>query len=306
MNKLTANFSLYTITFFAAVQYVFLANVPDSVSSFAFLSVTNLIGFLITLFVFSGELKRLDKDQILQAFVLSLELLGFNVFLLFGSRETDATTTACVLSTYFVFIVLILQLFFHEKPDLYKRIGIGVVFIGVFFMMNADIMALFNRGVLFLIISDVFFAMYLLTVERYASSSNPSIIAMGQTFFNFLIATLCFCAESAIFRTPFTLPRDPRFWGSVFFISFFIRGLYGIVQIYAQRFVSSLNVALIFSTEIIMTMFASPVLARVFHTEPETITPLRVLGAFVMVLGILLSDREVVESLRKEVTHGRA
>ncbi|MBO5564269.1 MAG: DMT family transporter [Lachnospiraceae bacterium] len=306
MNKLTANFSLYTITFFSAIQYVFLANVPDSVSSFAFLSVTNFIGFFITLSVFSGELKRLDKEQVLQAFLLSLELIGFNIFLLLGSRETDATTTACVLSTYFVFIVLLLQLFFHERPDRYKRIGILVVFIGVFFMMDADIMSLFNRGVLFLVISDIFFAAYLLTVERYASSSNPSVIAMGQTFFNFLIATVCWGIEAALLHVPFALPKEPKFWGSVFFISFFIRGLYGIVQIYAQRYVSSLNVALIFSTEIIMTMLFSPILARIFNTQPEVITPLRLLGALVMVFGILISDREVAEKLRKGIAHGQS
>ena len=47
MNKLEANISLLIITFFAAVQYVFLAWVPESVSRFAFLCVTNLAGFLV-------------------------------------------------------------------------------------------------------------------------------------------------------------------------------------------------------------------------------------------------------------------
>ena len=46
MNKLEANISLLAITFFAAIQYVFLANIPADVSSFAFLAITNLIGFL--------------------------------------------------------------------------------------------------------------------------------------------------------------------------------------------------------------------------------------------------------------------
>ena len=78
------------------------------------------------------------------------------------------------------------------------------------------------------------------------------------------------------------------------------------MQIYAQRYVSSLNVALIFSTEIIMTMLFSPILARIFNTQPEVITPLRLLGALVMVFGILISDREVAEKLRKGIAHGQS
>lgn len=305
MNRLTANFSLYAITFFAAVQYVFLANVPEDVSSFAFLAVTNLIGFIITFCVFFAELQRLDRKQILQSLVLSMELLGFNLFLLWGSRGVDATVTACVLSSYFVFVVLLSRLIFRQKADKGKYFSIVIVLLGVFFMMDADFMALMNRNVLFLVIADIFFAMYLLTAEKYASSSNPSILAMGQTFFNFVIALGCWGVESAVRGRPFSLTADPKFWGSVFFISFFIRGLYGIVQIYAQRYVSPLNVALIFSTEIIMTMLLSPLLSQLLGTRGEKITPLRVLGAVVMMCGILLADPAFADRLRRRFAHAK-
>ena len=303
MNRLTANFSLYAITFFAAIQYVFLSNVPESVSSFAFLAVTNLIGFIITFCVFFRELARLDRKQIGQALVLSLELLGFNVFLLQGSRGIDATVTACVLSSYFVFVVILSRLIFRKVAEKNQVLSILIVLLGVFFMMDANILGLMNRNILYLIIADIFFAAYLLTAEQYASSSNPSILAMGQTFFNFFIALICWAIEAAIRGTGLSMTTDPKFWGSVFFISFFIRGMYGIVQIYAQRYVSPLNVALIFSTEIIMTMLLSPVLARLLGTQKETITPLRVLGAAVMMCGILIADPAFVDRLRRRFAH---
>lgn len=290
MNRLTASFSLYAITFFAAIQYVFLANVPETVSTFAFLAITNLIGFLITFAVFFQELKRMDRKQVLQSFVLSLELVGFNLFLLFGSRGTSATVTACILSSYFVFVVIISRILFGEKPGGNKMFGIILVLFGVFLMMEANVRGMMNWNILFLLIADVFFAMFLLTTEKFASSSNPSILAMGQTFFNFLIAMGCWGVEMLVLRRGPSLPADPRFWGSVFFISFFIRGLYNVVQVYAQRYVSPLRVSLIFSTEIIMTMFISPVLARLFGSEADQITPFRVVGAVIMMIGILIAD----------------
>ncbi|MDY6432372.1 MAG: hypothetical protein SPK67_05940, partial [Synergistales bacterium] len=66
MNKIEANISLFAITFFASIQYVFLAGVPADLSHFAFMCITNLIGFLMTFAFFFGELFRLDAKQIIQ------------------------------------------------------------------------------------------------------------------------------------------------------------------------------------------------------------------------------------------------
>lgn len=299
MNKLEANISLFIITFFAAIQYPFLSAVPDSVSHFSFLCITNLIGFLLTFILFFSELFRLDRKQVKQSLSLSVLLFGFNVFLLLGSSGVGATVSACVLSAYFVFIPLLGLLLFHQKPDKNSLAAIGIVLVGLFFMMNADVQGLLDIHILYLVIADVFFALYILFAGRFTAGSNPSILAMGQMFFNFLFALLFWIGESFLTTQPMSLPSEPAFWGSVIFVSFFIRGLYGVVQIYAQRYVSPLNTSLVFSTEIIMTMIMSPVLTLLFGTEPENITPLKILGALIMVAGILASDNAVTEPLRR-------
>lgn len=305
MNKLEANVSLFIITFFAAIQYPFLLGVPDTVSHFAFLCITNLIGFLLMLAVFVSELFRVDKKQILQSLVLSLELFGFNVFLLLGS-SVGATVSACVLSAYFVFMPLLSFLLFDVKSDRMTLCAIGVVLAGLMLMMCDNLAGLRDIHFLFLVIGDVFFALYILTVGKYSAGSNPSILAMGQMLFTCLIALVFWLGESAIRKTVPSLPADSAFWGSAIFIGFFIRGLYTIVQMYAQRYVSPLNTSLIFSTEIIITMLMSPVLALLFRTQPESITPLRLSGAIVMVAGILLADPSVTGALKGRLGHEKA
>ncbi len=304
MNKLEANISLFIITFFAAVQYVFLAWVPESVSRFAFLCVTNLVGFLMTLAFFWGELFRLDRKQIGQSLALSAELVVFNVFLLLGVAGVGPTVTAAVLSAYFVFIVALSALLFRQRPNGASLWGSAVILLGLFLMMDADVMGLWNRNILYLIIADGVFALYIITAGLYASSSNPSILAMGQTFFCFLIA-LAFWAWEAVFNgVPFSLPVSPEFWGSVLFISFFIRGLYGVVQIYAQRYVTPLNTSLIFATEIVMTMAVSPVLTRLFGTAPERITLLKIAGSVVMVAGLFMAEPSFMEAAKQTLSGG--
>ena len=305
MNKLEANVSLFIITFFAAIQYAFLQGVPYTVSHFAFLCVTNLIGFLLTLAVFFSELFRVDKKQIKQSLLLSLELFGFNVFLLLGS-SVGATVSACVLSAYFVFLPLLSLLLFRIKSDRMTLCAIGVVLAGLALMMCDDLAGLRDIHFLYLLLADVFFALYILTVGKFSAGSNPSILAMGQMLFNCLIALLFWMGESAIRKVAPSLPTDPAFWGSAIFIGFFIRGLYGIVQMFAQRYVSPLNTSLIFSTEIIITMLMSPLLALLFGTQAEPITPFRLAGAVVMVLGILLADPSVIGAWKRRLGHGKA
>lgn len=305
MNKLEANVSLLIITFFAAIQYAFLGGVPDSVSHFSFLCITNLLGFVITLVLFFSELFRLDKKQIKESFILSAELFGFNIFMLLGTAGVGATVSASVLSGYFVFIAIISFLFFKQIPTKNTVAGIVLVLLGLFFLMNADVGALWDVHILYLIIADIFFSIYIITTGRFTAGSNPSILALGQMLFNFLFALVCWAGECVVNKTPMTLPADPGFWGSVIFIALFIRVIYGVVQIYAQRYVSPLNTSLIFSTEILMTMAMSPVLAALFGTAPEVITPIRIAGGVVMVLGVLLADATVYDAVKRRLRRAK-
>lgn len=301
MNKLEANISLIIITFFAAIQYAFLSGVPDTVSHFSFLCITNLIGLAITLALFFSELFRVDKKQIVQSLTMSCLLFGFNIFLLLGTSGVGATVSACVLSAYFIFIPLFAFLLYRQKPVLNSIVGIAVVLLGLFFMLGADISGLFNVNILYLVIADMFFALYILMADKYTQGSNPALLAMGQMLFNFLFALVFWAAESVLYKTPMSLPAEPAFWGSAVFIGFFIRGLYGIVQINAQRYVSPLNTSLIFSTEIVMTMIMSPVLAVLFGGSPEVITPVKIVGAIIMVAGILAADGAIWNAVMKGI-----
>lgn len=303
MNKLEANISLFFITFFASIQYVFLIWVPDSVSHFAFLSVTNLVGFFMALAFFFGELFRLDTKQVWQSATLSAELMVFNIFLLLGVRGLGSTLTNALLSTNFVFIAVIMLIVYKQIPDKGTLYGIIAVLLGLLILADANITELWTVNALYLMLSNAAFAFYIMSVGEYSGSSNPSIIAMGQMFFCFLFSLVFWAGDAVFFGGSFTLPTNPAFWGSVIYISFFIRGLYGIVQVYAQRYTTPLNTSLIFSTEIIMNMLTSPIIARFLGTKPEIITWPKILGGVVIVLGILMTEPQFLAAMRRLFVH---
>lgn len=303
MNKIEANISLLFITFFASVQYAFLIWVPESVSHFAFMCITNLVGLIMSLCFFFGELFRLDIRQVKQSMILSGELVLFNLFLLMGIQRLGTTITNALLSTNFVFIALIAYLSHRKKPSRETLYGIFTVLAGLFIMASSEIYTLFSMSAFYLMLSNIAFAFYLVSVGEFASSSNPAIIAMGQMFFCFIFSLILWAGEALFMGADFSLPTNPQFWGSVIYVSFFIRGLYGIVQVYAQRYISPLSASLIFSTAIIMTMAISPVMTKILGIPPEVITLPKIIGSVFMIAGILMTEPEFFAMLRRLTRH---
>lgn len=303
MNKLEANLSLLFITFFASVQYAFLIWVPESVSHFAFMCITNLVGLIMSLCFFFGELFRLDRRQVKQSMVLSGELVLFNLFLLMGIQELGTTITNALLSTNFVFIALIAFLAYKKLPSRETLYGIFMVLAGLLIMASSELDMLFSMSAFYLMLSNLAFAFYLVSVGEFSSSSNPAIIAMGQMFFCFIFSLILWAGEAVFMGADFSLPTKPEFWGSVIYVSFFIRGLYGIVQVYAQRYVSALSASLIFSTAIIMTMAVSPIMTKILGIAPEIITWPKIIGSVFMIAGILMTEPEFFALLRRLFRH---
>ncbi len=278
---------------------MFLRGVPDNISTFEFLFLTSFIGFILLFFIFFGELFRVNKKHILQSFVLSVESFLFNMFLLLGSKGMDSTTVSSVVSSYFVFIPLIEYILFRTLPKPNIIISIIFVLIGIPLIVGFKLENFSNKAMFFLLLADIMIALNIITIGRFASGSNPAILAMGQLFFTSLISLFCWLVESKINNTAIMLPREPMFWGSVIFISFFIRGLYTVVQIYAQRYVSPVNAALIFSSEIIMTLLLSGLVYRFIFEEPyyEEITLTKIIGVIFMLVGILMSEIDFTDSI---------
>lgn len=279
------------------MQYVFLSGVPEGIPNSAFVCITSLIGFILLFLIFYNELFRLDKSHIIQCLILSAQLYVFNIFLLMGSSGLDAVTISCVVSAYFAFIPIIEILLFKLFPKKSKVISIVIVLIGILFIMNWQIKNLLNTRILFLVIADISMASYVVSTGYFASRSNPSILAMGQLLFIAIISFISWNIEVKISGSIMRLPREPMFWGSAIFISVFIRGMYTVVQTYAQRFVSPLNTSMIFSTEIIITMLTSSVIGKYFGiiTSDTAINLNMCIGAILMVTGILMADPSVLD-----------
>lgn len=290
------------ITFFASIQYVFIGGVSDEYSPFGFQCITNLVGFAIMVVMFFGtivrEMYRLTKSDILHGIILSLERTGFTTLSLIGVSGAGATVSACILSSYFVFIPVIA--FFTKKEKPRKNIVIASVLavIGLGMVGGFDVEAFFDIHTLALIAADICFALYTYSVGKFTTNTSPTFLAMGQMMWCSVITLILWGAESLIEGQSMSLPSSPAFIICLFYVGIFLKGIYTISQIHSQRYISPIETSLIFSTEIIMTMICSPLLGIIFGLPKEDITILRVVGGLLVIGGILIADDNIFRKVK--------
>lgn len=288
---------LIFITFLAAIQYIFLKNVPEDISSFSFVCVTSIIGLVILGLVKPKKLFSIKKPTLFKGAIFALELTGFNVFMLLGSRHLDSVLISSIVSLYFVFITPIL-LILKKKVSFFSGIATFIAIISLLLMFGTDFDSLFSSAdVIYLIISDLCFAAYVVSVSIMGEGEDSMQLTLAQLLFAGLFAFVGWVIEGICFGKGFKLPTDTGFWISAIFIGLFIRALYGIIQISCQKRVPALKASLIFASEIIITFITNPIMCRIFDMEYTPVNMFQIIGCVLLIIATLMVDDEVVSRI---------
>ena len=295
-----ATIGLIFITFLAAIQYVFLRNVPDSVSTFSFVCITNLIGLVILGLARPKKILSIPGKTIKKGILFAVELTGFSFFLLLGSQHMDAVVTSSVVSLYFVFITPMLLLL-KKRVNFFSGIATVIAIIALLLMFGADTESLFSSvDVVYLIIADLFFAAYVVSVSVLGDSEDSTQLTLSQMFFASVFALTGWIIECLVSGKKFGLPTQSSFWVSALFFGIFIRAVYGLIQITAQKHVPALKASLIFSAEIIITLLTNPIMCNLLHMEYTPATAFQVLGALLLIIATLMVDESIMARLGYE------
>lgn len=289
-----ATLGLLMITVWAAMQYILLKNVPDTVSTFSFLFITNLVGFIVLAAVQPKKLKLLNKKVLLKGIILTVELIGYNFFMILGSRGLDSVIVSSLVSMYFIFVTPMLLLL-RKKVSFRAAIASVVAILSLLLMFNADLGTLFSsKNVFFLIIADLFFAAYVVTIPIVGENEDSSVLTISQMLFSALFALAGWAIEVGIGVGSFSFPADTKFWITVLFIGVFIRAIYGILQISCQRYVKPVNASLIFSSEIIITLITNPIVSRLMGTSYTPATNYQIIGCVLFVIAVMIVDDTIM------------
>lgn len=288
MTRTESNIVLFSITLCWASAYIFIKNIPASMSTYAYMTMTTGIASLILAVVFFQRLSRFNKKILLQSLLLAAIICLNLIFERLGIARIPASTASFVASLNIVFVPLLLLLFRHR---LTRNNLAGILFIltGLVFTSGIKAGDAINYGVLAMTAACMFMAVYIITVDRFTKSSDPLLLGIGQMFFTALLSLLLWFIEEP--RTFFSLTYTKETLANIFLLAFFAKAYAYIMLMYSQKYASPITVIVMSSTEPVVTMVLALLIPNTFG-QTETLSGAKLAGACFIVAGAILAGTD--------------
>ena len=187
----------------------------DSVLFYRYFFAIVMLGILMKVKKQSFALKKTD---ILPLAVMGL-LFSFSSLFLFESYNyMDAGIASTILFVYPVMVAIIMAIFFHEKVSFITMFSIALAFTGISLLYEGgDGRTLNLLGVLFVILSSLTYAIYIVGVNR---SSLKNLPTAKLTFYALLFGIIIYVVRLD-FCTALQPVPAPLLWVNVFSLALF-------------------------------------------------------------------------------------
>jgi drug/metabolite transporter (DMT)-like permease len=281
----SADLWLLFITFLWGFSFVVVKGALSFAGPYWFLFLRFSLAGAAGLILFPGFWRRLNRQAVGQALVLSLVLYGGFAFQTLGLQFTSPAKSAFITGICVILVPIFGLLIF--RSGLTREVGLGVVtaFVGLYLLLRPDNLAAVNRGDILTFACAVVFAFHILLVSRYAKITDPGILAILQLLLTAVWSLpLALIMDDVSFRYPWS------FYLALIYLSVFCSALAFSIQIRAQRKVPASRAALIFALEPVFAAGTSIVLIGEHLLWREWT------GGGLVVLGVLWGELSVLRS----------
>ncbi|WP_412057229.1 DMT family transporter [Bartonella sp. DGB2] len=210
-------------------------------------------------------------------------VIGASIFVGYGAQtaglQSVTSSQSAFITALYVPIVPILQWFFLKKrPSVTSWIGVFLAFIGLLFISGQGLGAIyFSEGEIWTLIGAVGVAFEIILISLFSAKVDSRRVTIMQLFFGGLFSLIAM---------PFSGEAVPEFswvWVWAAFSMACISALIQMIVNWAQQYVSPTRATIIYAGE--------PVWAGVAgRVAGERLGPLALLGAFFILLGILVAE----------------
>ena len=299
MTKKENNIVLFSITLCWAASYIFIKDLPEDLSSFAYLTLTTGIAAVLLVAVFFRRLRKTDKKTVWYSFLLSLMLAGNLLAEKAGLRTLPSSNASFISSLNILFVPLIL-LFFHQKPSRNNVIGMFVILLGLFITTDFQLSGFWNLGTLYMVVACLFMAAYTIMAAEFTKKSDPLLIGVLQIVFTAVIGFILWFIEEP--RTFASLTYSRQMLSNIFILAFFAKAYAYIMLMYSEQYASAFRVTVIASTEPVVTLCLALLIPNAFG-QTESFEPRALAGAVCIAVGAVIAGMDFLASRKtgKEV-----
>ena len=299
MTKTENNILLFSITLCWAASYLFIKNLPENFSSYAYLTMTCGIAALIMGAVFIKRLRMIKKSTLLKGLLLSV-VLTVNLLTEKAGISLLDPSNASFLAAMTIIIVPLLQLFFHCRPSWNYVAGTAIIIIGLCVSSGFAVSGFYNKGSLYMVGTCISSAVYTIAVDKYAKEEDPLLICIVQMIFTALTGFFLWYREDP--RTFFGIVYTRQLLSNLFILAFFAKAYAYIVLMFSQKYTDALSVTVIASTEPVITLLLSLLLPAAYGGE-HSLKLTAAAGACFIAIGAIVAGISFPRGNRKYKGH---
>ena len=211
-----------------------------------------LVASILLMFVIFLKKIKIKKEMLLPGIIQGVLLtLGYSIQTMALNYTTPAKNSVLT-GLNVIFVPYILLIFFRKKLDIFTIISSILAFFGTLLLSgNISSFSEINKGDLLSMLCAIFFALYIIVIDKYANKINVFVMSFIQFFTVMILCLLLSLTEGEIKRL-----------NSTGLISMIYLGVFGTfvaynLQIMAQKVLSASRTVLFLSLEVVFGVLIS-------------------------------------------------
>lgn len=286
MSKTENNILLFSITVCWAASYVFIKNLPQGFSTYAYLTMTCGIAAALLTVIFIRKFKKITLVTAAKSSVLAVLML---LNLIFDKMGIDrlASSTASVLASSSILIVPVVLIIMKKMPTKNNLLGAVVIMAGIVITSGFKLRSVFSTGALFMLLSAAASSIYTIAADKIAKEEDPLLLSVLQMWEAAVMGFVMWAMEEPL--TFAAIEYTNEMLSSIFILAFFGKAYAYAALMYSQKYSDPISVTIIASTEPIVTLILAVLIPTAFE---ENFTSLSVLGAAVIMIGAIISGTD--------------
>ena len=269
------NIYMFIATIFFGMTYVLTKICLNYSTELHIISFRFLIAFIVSLIFLHKKIFPVKRREFFDSLLLGGLLFLVFITMTIGVKYTTATNASFLISLSVIFIPFFSWIFNKEKLKKNIFVVIFIALIGII-LLTLDKNLQFHIGDILCLICAILFTFHVILTERIVKNNNPVALSVLQfawvSLFSFLIQ---YPIEN------FVIPKNKIFWLSMVLLGVFCIAFGYIVQIIAQKNLSSTVVGFILSLE--------PVFSGIFgyFFLNEYLSFQQYIGAFLLLISVI-------------------
>jgi len=291
MSKTENNILLFSITLCWSASYIFIKNLPQELSSFAYLTMTTGIAAAILTAVFWKRMLKIRKGTLKSSLFLSF-LLTAMLLVEKKGLELIPSSNASFLMSLTILIVPALLLIYKKKPSANNIAGAGIILLGICLTSRFALSAFLNMGTLFVLLSCLCSSVYIIAADRFTKREDPLLIGIMQMVFTALSGFVLWLFENP--ATFASVGYTKELLSSVFILAFFTKAYAYIALMFSQKYADPFRVTIIASTEPVVTLMLAAMIP-VAYSSREKLTVSSLAGAVIIAAGAVVAGTSFIK-----------